>query len=202
MNDSRENTYALLLLAGGKSSRMGRDKGQLLYQNRSFLDTLLQKASEVGLTHFYLSQHACVHENVLIIEDHYKDCGPIGGIHACMKAMDLPYCLVLPVDIPQIPIDILRGLLDEHSGLCREGIVPPALLFKHGGREEPLVGIYSTALAASFEANIQKGKCSIFSTLNDAGYRVWEQDVPEWMVDNINTPDAYQRLLSNSKKED
>ena len=38
-----------------------------------------------------------------MIRDIYRNRGPLGGIHACMKEMDTPYCLVLPVDVPQLP---------------------------------------------------------------------------------------------------
>lgn len=192
--------YALLLLAGGKSSRMGTDKGALMYQGRSFLDTLLQKAAHIGITHFYLSQHTCTQEDVVIVEDRYKNCGPIGGIHACMKAMDLPYCLVLPVDVPQIPVHTLKGLLTEHKRLRGDSGAPPALLLKHGDREEPLIGIYSTSLAGIMEAYMDQGRFSLFTTLNDTGYRVWEQDIPEWQIDNINTPESYRQLIANTEK--
>jgi molybdopterin-guanine dinucleotide biosynthesis protein A len=195
-----KDSYALLLLAGGKSSRMGRDKSLLMYQGRTFLDTLLWKGQQLGLKNFYISQHKCSHENITIVNDIYPDRGPIGGIHACMKSMENPYCLVVPVDVPQIPLETLHLLLCQHKQLCLDGTPPPALLLKHGDREEPLIGIYATSLVPTMEQYMDKGRNSLFTTLNSTGYRVCCMELPSWQVENINTPEAYEQLLQNSKE--
>jgi len=195
-----DKQYALLLLAGGKSRRMGTDKSELLYEGRSFLDTLLWKAQQLGLQDFYLSQHPCCHEKVTIVNDIYKNRGPLGGIHACMKAMPHPFCLILPVDVPQIPLTALESLLREHAHRVSLGAPPPALLLKHGDREEPLIGVYSTTLVPTMEYYMDRDRNSIFTTLNDRGYAVCCQTLPEWQVENINTPEAYHHLLDTSNQ--
>jgi len=200
LNHPLDKQYALVLLAGGKSRRMGRDKSQLIYEGRSFLDTLLWKARHLGLRDFYLSQHECSQGDVTIVNDIYKDRGPLGGIHACMKKMPHPFCLVLPVDVPQLPLYAMEALLHEHSQRCRQGTPPPALLLKHGDREEPLIGVYSTKLVPTMEHYMEQGRNSIFTTLNDSGYNVCCQPLPEWQVENINTPEAYEQLLAACKQ--
>lgn len=199
MENTLDRQYALLLLAGGKSKRMGTDKSLLPFQGRSFLDTLLWKAEQLGLRSFYLSQHVCSKENVTVVPDIYADRGPIGGIHACMKKMEQPYCLVLPVDVPQIPLSALSALLEDHRERCKKGNAPAALLLKHGEREEPLIGIYSTGLIPTMEHYMEMDRNSIFTTLNDSGYGVCCQTLPQWQVENINTPEAYQQLLAVSQ---
>lgn len=196
-----DKQYALLLLAGGKSKRMGTDKSQLRYHGLSFLETLLWKAEQLGLRDYYISQHSCARSDVTIVPDEYPDRGPLGGIHACMKAMPHPYCLVLPVDVPQIPLEILKSLLDEHIKYCIVKSPPPALLLKHADREEPLIGIYSTDLVPTMEHYMANNQNSIFTTLNDRGYKVCCRSLPEWQVENINTPEAYKKLLDISNTE-
>ena len=51
----RNNRYSLLLLSGGKSRRMGTDKAALLYEGKSFLEHMLDKARNLGIDKFYLS---------------------------------------------------------------------------------------------------------------------------------------------------
>ena len=46
---NRDSEYSLLLLAGGKSSRMGRDKAELLFEGKTFQQQLLDKADQAGI---------------------------------------------------------------------------------------------------------------------------------------------------------
>ena len=48
-DDRKKDLYSLLLLAGGKSSRMGRDKAELLLGEKSFLECILEKAEMLGI---------------------------------------------------------------------------------------------------------------------------------------------------------
>jgi len=51
----RRNRYSLLLLAGGKSARMGTSKAELLYEGKSFLQHMLDKAHALGIEQCYIS---------------------------------------------------------------------------------------------------------------------------------------------------
>ena len=46
---ARQDQYSLLLLAGGKSARMGTSKAELLYEGKTFLQHMLDKAQAVGI---------------------------------------------------------------------------------------------------------------------------------------------------------
>lgn len=54
----RAELYSLLLLAGGKSSRMGEDKAELLLDGDSFLSCQIKKAEKLGIHKVYVSGHA------------------------------------------------------------------------------------------------------------------------------------------------
>ena len=82
----RENQYSLLLLAGGKSARMGTSKAELLYEGKSFLAHMLDKAKKLGITRFFISGYSSPNEDVTTVWDQYPDRGPLGGIHAGLKA--------------------------------------------------------------------------------------------------------------------
>ena len=54
---NRAERYSLLLLAGGKSSRMGEDKAELLMDGESFLSCQIKKADRLGIREVYVSGH-------------------------------------------------------------------------------------------------------------------------------------------------
>ena len=119
-DDRKKDLYSLLLLAGGKSSRMGRDKAELLLGEKSFLECILEKAEMLGIRKKYLSGHGWEGKGVRTVPDRYRERGPLGGMHACFSVMDTPYALVLPVDIPQISMSVLQILLDAYVRLIHQ----------------------------------------------------------------------------------
>ena len=188
---SRMEKYSLLLLAGGKNARMGAVKAELLYEGKTFLEHMLDKARSVGIEKCFLSGYESDRADVTVIRDHYHDRGPLGGIHACMKAMDTPYCLVLPVDAPMLPVDILEALLSrherEHSGRV--------LIWEHGVRQEPLIAIYPLTMLDTIEELIREHSAPVFRALEIWGYDRYRLELEDDIVLNVNTPQAYNRLL-------
>lgn len=191
--------YALLLLAGGKSSRMGKDKAGLFYEGATFTETLLEKAGFLGIRKKYLSGHETQITEVVVVPDRYENRGPLGGIHAGLLAAEASYCLVLPVDVPQIPLAVLERLFEEHKALSREERKKP-LLLRHAGRTEPLIGIYPVEIADRIGKVIQNQAAPVFRLLEQWGYNECRADfAEEWQGENINTPQAYQELLRHQK---
>lgn len=200
--DRKKDLYSLLVLAGGKSSRMGRDKAKLLLGEKSFLECILDKAEMLGIGETYLSGHGWDGKGVCTVPDRYRERGPLGGMHACFSVMDTPYALVLPVDVPQISLSVLQMLLDAHGRLLNknhQGYVHP-LLLSHGDRTEPLIGIYPTALGAKIAELIEKESAPVFRLLDETGYDICQVSVREWELENINTPKDYEMLLEQRKR--
>lgn len=192
----RADCYSLLLLAGGKSSRMGKDKAELLYKGKTFVENSIAKAAKLGIRQIYLSGDQHKRDDVSIVKDIYPQQGPLGGIHACMKEMKTPYCLILPVDVPQIPVEILEELLKCHERHNRntDGKQFP-LLLKHETFMEPLIGIYPVMMADFIEERIQAEQLSVFRMVETWGCECFQTDIPEWQVANINTQEEYEKLL-------
>lgn len=193
---NRHEQYSLLLLAGGKSSRMGEDKAQLMYKEKTFLQALIEKAEKVGITQMYLSGHDGDEEKVQIVWDIYPECGPLGGLHACMRKMKTPYCLVLPVDVPQIPQELLEKLLSCHEqqeNFAESKQLP--LLVKHGDRLEHLIGIYPITMVDFIEEKIKNSQLAVHRMLKEWGVNRYGIELPEWQIENVNTQEAYQMLL-------
>lgn len=201
-DDRKKDLYSLLLLAGGKSSRMGRDKAELLLGEKSFLECILEKAEMLGIRKKYLSGHGWEGKGVRTVPDRYRERGPLGGMHACFSVMDTPYALVLPVDIPQISMSVLQILLDAHGRLLNKNhqeYVRP-LLLSHGERTEPLIGIYPAMLGRKIGAIIEKKPAPVFRLLDETGYDICRVSAREWELGNINTPKDYEMLLEQRKR--
>ena len=193
---NRADTYSLMLLAGGKSSRMGQNKAELFYQGKTFVDYSIEKAEKLGINRIYLSGNQKVKKEVQIIQDIYQEKGPLGGIHACMKEIKTPYCLVLPVDVPQIPIEVLECMLNYHEshGQNAEGKQLP-LLLKHETFMEPLIGIYPVTMVDFIEKRILEERLSVFRMIEAWGCESFEAEIQNWQAANINTWDEYENLL-------
>ena len=188
---ARQDQYSLLLLAGGKSARMGTNKAELLYEGKPFLEHMLDKARQLGIQKIYISGYDSPRADVRTVWDHYENRGPLGGLHACMKAMDTPYCLVLPMDAPKLPQNIPEALLTRHENRTDEKV----LIWEHGVRQEPLIAIYPVAMADTIEELIREQSAPVFRALSIWGYESLRLEMEQEQILNVNTPEAYKCLL-------
>jgi molybdopterin-guanine dinucleotide biosynthesis protein A len=130
-----------ILLAGGKSTRMGRDKGnikignQLLYQYP--LKVLESLCENVFISTSSKSEYPDTH--VLVCDD-TPGIGPLGGIYTCLKKSDTDLNIVLSCDMPLVHQALFEYLL---QGCMGYDVVVPAL---SGYKPEPLCGIYRSSV--------------------------------------------------------
>ncbi len=141
-----------IVLAGGKSERMGRDKRSLELGGKAFLeraleaargfsdDVILSLASRKQIAGFDLNI-----EKVAIDEAPYS--GPLGGLIAGLKLCGHKYTAVVPCDSPLLKQEVFRFMADKALGY--DAVVP-----KNGELLEPLHAVYKVApmLAACEEA--------------------------------------------------
>ena len=186
--------YSLLLLAGGKSARMGTSKAELLYEGKTFLQHMLDKARQLGIEKCYISGYASQQEEVRTVWDIYPERGPLSGIHACMKTIKTPYCLILPVDAPKLPVEILEALLQRHQQLQNNRV----LIWEHGVRQEPLIAIYPTTMVDTIETMIKDHAAPVFRAIDTWGFDSFRMEMAEEQIININTPELYKKLLGEN----
>jgi len=187
----RKEQYSLLLLAGGKSARMGTSKAELVYEGKTFLQHMLDKAHALGIEKCYISGYTSQLEHVQTVRDIYPDRGPLSGIHATMQTITTPYCLVLPVDAPKLPVEILESLLQRHQQ-CGHNKV---LIWEHGVRQEPLIAVYPTAMAGTIEDMIREHAAPVFRAIDTWGFESFRMEMEQEQILNVNTPELYKKLL-------
>ena len=130
--------FSAVILAGGKSSRMGRDKARLEVGGQTLLARQIQLAREAGATEVFLSGRAETDYSEFgcrVLPDKYVDAGPLAGIERALNATNSHQLLVLAVDLPEMKADLLKRLLAN----CSEnaGVIPHL-----NGNLEPLAAIY------------------------------------------------------------
>lgn len=97
-----------VVLAGGKSSRMGTDKAQLLRGQQPMLAFCEQLLSECGVKEIRISRN--IEQG---IRDVFPECGPLGGIYSSIRDLNNTAVLILPVDMPLLNAEDLRQLIAQ-----------------------------------------------------------------------------------------
>lgn len=101
-----------VVLAGGRSSRMGRDKALLQIDDVPLIERQMTLLRRAGVDDVRVSGHRPDYAG---IEDHVADAGPLGGLAGVAAAMDDADLLVLPVDMPRISVGLLQRLRDADA---------------------------------------------------------------------------------------
>src|SRR5689334_356060 len=90
------------VMAGGKSSRMGRDKAFLEFDGQTMLDRLLNITRGVTKEICIVGDLAKFRSFGSVVEDIFRDRGPLGGIHAALSSTKTDLNLMVAVDLPFI----------------------------------------------------------------------------------------------------
>jgi len=143
-----------LILAGGKSRRMGRDKAWLEVAGRPLLARQIELARQAGADEVFVSGRADADYAAFgcaVLHDLYPGAGPLAGVERGLAAATAPLLLVLAVDLPRMTVEFLQRLLQE----CRAetGVVP-----EMRGRLEPAVAVYPRRAQALAEERLRTGR--------------------------------------------
>ncbi len=171
-----------ILLAGGKSSRMGSNKAELLFRGMPLAGWQVQKMRSVGISEILISGYGPG-----MIPDDIPEKGPLGGLYSCLRRASNRCCLVLPVDVPLIPEETLIALIQAHKG----GIT----LLECNGKIEPLIGIYDSGLAETILPMLQSGSTAVRRLLDSVGYRTIPFTEKADLLTNCNTPEEFASCI-------
>jgi molybdopterin-guanine dinucleotide biosynthesis protein A len=127
-----------VILAGGQSRRMGRDKAWMEYAGEPLVKLALNKLRQIGIEEIFISgrpdaDYTSIGRPLLL--DLEPSLGPLGGIERGLHHCTMPLLLVLAVDMPRMSTDCLEELAAQCDD--RTGVVP-----QWRGRLEPLAAIY------------------------------------------------------------
>lgn len=185
------STFDALILAGGRSSRMGTDKAWLVVEGQSLLARQMLLARELGAAQVFVSGRSGADYSSCgceVLHDRIVDAGPFGGVERAMQAMSADLLLVMAVDLPKMSLSTLRVLADGCTNT--RGIIP-----RLGKHLEPLVAFYPRAaisIAEQFAAREDYSVSRFAQACVDEGLAVFHDVTSECVQDffNWNTPDS------------
>lgn len=128
-----------LVLAGGRSSRMGQDKARLNWQGQPLYRHMISLLNKAGVNRVLLSGSGFASELlarssnsdplVICLDDLLGGRGPLGGIHSAFSLLnDTERLLVVPVDMPLLPINAISTLARQQQTCSFTGYNLPVLL--------------------------------------------------------------------------
>ena len=171
-----------IVLAGGLSRRMGQNKAELRLNGTTFLEIQVDKFRALGIADVMLSGAGCpVLPGARVIPDEYTGRGPLGGLHACLRAAKNSTCMVLSVDVPLIQPATLAQLCRAHSG----GVT----VLRHGDLEEPLIGVYDRDVAKDIAALLEVGRGAVRALRETVCWNCFDYSGPKELLINCNTPE-------------
>jgi molybdopterin-guanine dinucleotide biosynthesis protein A len=182
------------ILAGGKSTRMGTDKAFLEYEGRALLARALDLARSVTSEVYIVGNPQKFAGLAPVVEDVFSDCGPLGGIHAALRASRTDMNLMLAVDTPFVSETFLRYLIRQAWNEPKATAVVPR------GAEgwQPLCAIYRREFAGAAENALRAGRNRIDRSFDEVRTRVIDEAELEAagfspaIFRNLNTPEELE----------
>ena len=160
-----------ILLAGGMSRRMGRDKamievdGEYLY--RFPLRVLEELCDRILISTCRDSGFPDIHDRIC---DEVEGAGPMGGLYTCLKKSQTDLNMVISCDLPMVNEELMKYLIRESAGY---DIAIPAM---SPDKPEPLCGIYRKNLVAPLLQSLQIGNFAVHSVFPQVRSRIIQID--------------------------
>jgi molybdopterin-guanine dinucleotide biosynthesis protein A len=183
----------LLILAGGASRRMGRDKVALPVGETTLIEHLLQRVSPV-VDEAIVAGGSVTAPGARLVVDHYPGAGPLAGMHAGFIAAHHPWVWVVACDLPDVEPALLELLVSMAEGV--DAVVPIV-----GGEQQGLCALYRCDLAPRIEALLQTNVHSVRALLAAIGVRYLDEselrrvDPQLRSFRNLNTPADYEAWI-------
>lgn len=188
---------------GGKNSRMnGNVKGLLKIKNSTFLEKIQETLNDfssiyLSINDKFSKEQKQNFENMgfKIIEDIYKEIGPLGGIYSSLLNCKEEYLFITACDMPFITknsIEVLCNKVDKNT----DGVV----FYDKNNKLYPLGAIYSKNVLQIIEEMIEKKYYKLSYLIEKSNFvkiNIEKTDIPLKVLSNINTLQEYDLFINN-----
>lgn len=193
MDTKIKNTNAYIL-AGGKSSRMGTDKGLLLFEGKPMIQNVIEQMQPIFDKLVIVSNNPEYEKFGLeVIPDLIKDLGPAGGIYTALHHSEAKMNFMVSCDMPFVTREAMAFLVknaDENQ----------IVLFENQGKMEPLFGLYAKDCEAVWLQLIQQKKLKLQEMVSYFKLKTIPIENNEIFADsffkNINTKEDFNHALN------
>lgn len=194
MSQSNKSSISIrgLVLAGGKSTRMGKDKGLLIYHQKPQRLHSYDLLSELDLASVHISCRKEQEDELNAfnpIADPAGRAGPIFILNHVLSLYPNSAWLLLPCDVPLMDIHTLNHLMDRRNAAK----IATAFRSPSDGKPEPLLAIWEASALPLIQAAISRGNYSPRKLLMEEDVKLI--DAPnEAALLNANSPEDQERI--------
>lgn len=185
-----------IILCGGRSARMGRDKGSLPFGDETMLDRIVRIVRTISDQVIVVARRdQSTPADVTVVHDAIEDQGPLAGIAAGLSASPTDLNLVVACDMPLIRPAVLQRLI----ALIGDGDACVAMV---DGHASALCGVYRSRIAKDAQALLDSGERRVTRLLDRVTTKRVEAAALRDLDPNLDsflscdTPDKYRQALS------
>jgi molybdopterin-guanine dinucleotide biosynthesis protein A len=166
--------FAAIVLAGGRSTRLGRDKASEVLLGTTLLQRVIDRVFPLVGEIVVVSARGQrlpdirTPAPVRLVEDDYPECGPLGGIATGLARIEAPRALAVACDMPLLSAPLIGELFRRSDG-C--DVVMPVLAFP-----EPLHAVYNPVCLAPIRERLEAGQYKITAFLGAVRVRYMRED--------------------------
>ena len=193
---SRLQARTVVVLAGGRSVRMGFDKQRLRLNDTWLMGLILRRLGGLFDRIVVVTNEPELYrgEAVLAVRDEIPGQGPLGGLHAGLKHTEGEYAYLLACDMPNIDaafVEYLHRLAERHR--------PDACVARYGDWIEPFHALYAGRIVSQLERFLSRGERGVVPFLEEIeclflAEQTVRQYTPDWsLFANINTREDLTR---------
>ncbi|HID11343.1 MAG TPA: molybdenum cofactor guanylyltransferase [Candidatus Latescibacteria bacterium] len=181
-----------IVLAGGRSSRMGRDKAGIVLGGRTFMERAIDALRPLCAEVWVVGRDGGKGE-VRFLRDELPGLGPIGGLYTGLRALGDGRAIFAACDMPFLEPEVLKQLLGYHA---------EAVVFRLGGRVQPLPGVYNARLVERILGQVEAGERSLMALLR-ASFTAYVELSPSEarVLLDVDTPDDLGRAEGLPREE-
>ena len=184
------NQLTAIILAGGKSSRMGEDKALILIQGVPLLQRIYKIAEDCAARVYVVTPWEERYEHILppncqFIKEAPLSAGPLVGFAQGLAQVQTDWVLLLACDLPNLEVEVLQEWANQLDDVPTDAI---AALAHHIKGWEPLCGFYRRSCLPDLNEYINQGGRSFQQWLNQHPVQVLPVTEPG-MLFNCNTPE-------------
>jgi molybdopterin-guanine dinucleotide biosynthesis protein A len=185
---------AAFVLAGGQSTRMGADKAFVEFEGRTLLAHALSLVKSISSEVRIVGSREKFAGLGEVVEDEFSQHGPLGGIHAALRASRSELNLMLAVDMPFVEIRFLEYLFEEAERNESAIVTIP----RAAGAWQTLCAVYRKPFADLAEQALLEGKNKIDPLFRETTIQILDEPALTKhnfslnMFRNVNTPEELE----------
>ncbi|MDB2495195.1 molybdenum cofactor guanylyltransferase [Flavobacteriaceae bacterium] len=188
-----KNNITGIILAGGKSSRMGTEKGLILYKNKPFVKHIIEAMKPlVNNIIIICNTRAYERFGFKCYEDLIKNTGPLAGIYTGLSYSKTDNNLIVSCDIPLVNTVVLQKLIDQKNDASE------VIQLQSQGKNLPLIALYKKSCKVIFKKELHQNQKKVQTALKKCNVKtVLIDGILEQVTANINTPEDLELLNFN-----